>query len=84
MEFRYSQLLTMMYVTLMYGSGIPILYLFMVISYFLTYLVDKFMLLRIYSKPPRFNKKLMTVTRNWMVGALFLHFLFGFWIYSNS
>jgi len=62
----------------------PILYWFLVVTFFVTYWVDKFTVLRIYRKPPRYGKTLMKTTREWLNLALFLHFGFAFWMLSNS
>lgn len=84
MEFRYSQVLTQLFVTLMYGGGLPILYPCLICSFFIIYWVDKFTLLRVYQSPPRYNKKLMEATRGWLTVALIIHLVFSFWMFSNS
>lgn len=68
----------------MFGGGIPILYWFLVLTFFVTYWVDKFTVLRIYRKPPRYGKDLMKTSREWMNLAIILHFGFSFWIFSNT
>lgn len=83
-EYRYSTLLNMVYISLMYGTGMPVLYFFGSVTFFLSYWIDKWTLLRIYQTPPRYNKDLMKTTREWMNIAVLLHFVFGFWMYSNS
>lgn len=83
-EYRYSTTLNTVYISLMFGTGMPILYLFGFISFFLTYWVDKYAFLRIYQTPPRYNKDLMKASRESLNVAIFIHFVFGFWMYSNS
>ena len=83
-EYRYSTMLNSVYISLMFGSGMPLLYLFGFVSFFLTYWVDKFAFLRIYQTPPRYNKDLMKASRESLYVAIFIHFIFGFWMYSNS
>ena len=68
----------------MYGSGMPILYLSTAASLFLIYWVDKITLFRLYSSPPRYNKKLMSSVRSWLTIGLVIHMIMGFWMYSNS
>ena len=41
MEFRYSQILSTVYIIFMYSSGLPLLYAVAVVSFFITYWVDK-------------------------------------------
>ena len=83
-EYRYSTMMNTVYISLMFGSGMPLLYFFGFVSFFLTYWVDKFAFLRIYQTPPRYNKDLMRTTRESLYVSIFIHFLFGFWMYSNS
>ena len=41
-EIRYAQILNMVFVTFLYGSGLPLLYLFGMVEMFLIYWVDKY------------------------------------------
>lgn len=43
LEFRYSQLITVVFVIMMYSTGIPMLYMIAVVNFFITYWVDKFL-----------------------------------------
>lgn len=83
-EYRYSTMLNTVFISLMYGTGMPVLYLFAFISFSLTYWVDKWTFLRIYQTPPRYNKQLMQTSRTWIDAAIIIHFLAAFWMYSNS
>lgn len=65
LEYRYSNMMTMIFIALMFGAGIPILYAFIFFTFLITYWVDKISLLRIYRKPPKYGKKLMRATREW-------------------
>ena len=62
----------------------PIVYIFLVCTFIVTYWVDKLTVLRIYRKPPRYGKSLTKITREWLNLAIFLHFILSFWMYSNS
>ena len=42
-EDRYAQILNVIYITMMYSSGLPILYLVSSITLFLFYFIDKVM-----------------------------------------
>jgi hypothetical protein len=42
MDFRYSQILTTIFIAVMYGAGLPLLYFSTVVNLMLTYWVDKF------------------------------------------
>lgn len=84
MEYRYSQLLTMVYIALIFGAGMPIVYPIVVLTFIVTYWMDKITVLRVYRKPPRYGKILTKVTREWLNLAIFLHFIFTFIMFSNS
>ncbi|CAI2368472.1 unnamed protein product [Moneuplotes crassus] len=83
-EYRYSTMLTTVYVSLMFGTGMPILYSIAFFAFFMSYWVDKWTLLRIYQTPPRYDKDLNKTVREWINLAVILHFLFSFWMFSNS
>ena len=48
LEYRYANMLAILSVTFLYSSGIPLLYPLACIFFFVTYWVDKFLLLRCY------------------------------------
>jgi hypothetical protein len=83
-EYRYSTMINTVFISLMFGAGMPVLYLFGFIAFFLAYWVDKWTLFRIYQTPPRYNKELNKVSREWLNVAIIIHFVFSFWMYSNS
>ena len=43
MEVRYSQIMTFFFITLMYSSGIPVLYIISMLQFFFMYWIDKFL-----------------------------------------
>ena len=51
MELRYANIMVVTYVTMLYGSGIPILYIIAAIYFFTTYWADKLLVLYYYNKP---------------------------------
>jgi len=83
-EYRYSTMLNTVFISLMFGTGMPILYLFGFIAFWITYWVDKWTMLRIYQIPPNYNKEVVKSSREWINAAIILHFLFGWWMYSNA
>ena len=83
-EFRYSNMIVMVYLALLFGGGMPILYFFAAWIFCVTYWIDKITLLRIYRKPPRFGIEVIRFARNMLIVGVILHFGFNFWMYSNS
>ena len=48
---------------MLYSSGMPMLYPIGFVSFFVTYWVDKFLFLRVYKKPPRYDMTLASKAR---------------------
>lgn len=70
--------------TFLYSTGMPILYPVCCFSFFLTYWVDKYFFLNVYRTPPRFDIELMKTVRGLLKYAVIIHFLFGFYMISNT
>lgn len=51
MDVRYANILTVIYVVMFYGSGIPIMYVLAAVYFFSTYWFDKVLILDYYKKP---------------------------------
>lgn len=83
-EIRYSQILASFYIMMIYSSGMPLLYPIGMLQYFMTYWTDKFLFLRLYRTPPRYGIEMSEVVRKTMVFGVLVHWLFGFYMYSNS
>lgn len=84
MDFKYAAMLTVLYITMLYGSGIPILYVVAAAFYFTSYWVDKFLLLRYFKRPLMMDQYLAKNTLSWFKYALVLHIIGGMLMYSNS
>jgi len=80
---------------LMYSSGMPLLYPIGMFQMIATYWVDKYLckqritnpaylVLRFYKTPPRYGIEMSNVVRNVMQQAVWVHMLFGFYMFSNS
>ena len=80
---RYGEVLMCVMVTMMYGSGMPMLYAFacffcVAISY-----SDKRFLLRVCRRPPRYGVALATLAMEVTPWAAFVHLLFGMWMHTH-
>lgn len=84
LEFRYSTLLTTIFMIFMYSSGLPLLYLIAFISFFFTYWFDKLFLLKWYRRPPAYTLHLSRKTRAIMRFSMIPHFFIGLYMYTNS
>jgi hypothetical protein len=54
-HFKYSSVLNIAFVTMMYGSGIPILYPIAVVAYLVFYILERVMVAYFYQLPPTFD-----------------------------
>ena len=83
LSIRYAQILAMIFLVLMYSSGMPILYPIMCISLLVTYAVDKFMFIKICRRPPAYT----TYFGDWSIymleNAVLLHVIVGVWMYTS-
>ncbi len=84
MDYKYANLLTVLFVTMLYGSGIPILYPISVIFFLVTYWSDKLLIFNYYRKPELLDESLALKTLGWFKYALVLHVIGGVYMYSNS
>lgn len=69
---------------MMYSAGIPLLYPVSMVSFFLTYWVDKYLFIRYYKNPPQYTMAMAERTVSLMRYSLILHFIIGFLMLSNS
>eukprot|EP00347_Sterkiella_histriomuscorum_P019608 403340984 len=83
-EVRYAQVMTSIFITMIYSSGMPILYLVAMTQFFMMYWVDKFLFIKVYKNPPRYGIELSDISRKVLMYSVLVHLCFGFYIYSNS
>jgi len=81
---KYALALNTIFVTLFYCSGMPILLFFGAASLFLQYWVEKYLLLRFYSRPPQYNHDINTITLRIIPLALIFHLALGIYTYGSE
>ena len=79
---RYAQVLSTIFVTLTYSSGIPGLYALNFVILFVQYWVDKWLVFNYYKKTPYFTAQLSKSVVDLLPWGVLLHALFGYIIYS--
>lgn len=84
LEFRYSNILSILAVIFMYSSSMPILYVFGMVYFFITYWIDKVLLFRYYKKPVMFDSYIARKSLSWFKYILLLHCLGFLIMFSNS
>jgi hypothetical protein len=83
-EIRYAEALKVVFVTMMFGAGLPLLYPIASATMFIYYAVEKFKLAYWYKKPPMFNNLISEDTFNWLEWAFFLNIWISFWMLSSD
>ena len=83
-EFKYSNILTVLTVTLLYSGGLPILYPTAALFFFITYWMDKCLLLRCYRKPIKFDNYIAKHTLVCFKFALLAHIGGFLLMYSDT
>lgn len=82
-HFKYSFLMNVTFITMMFGVGLPILFPIAFTTYLVTYCQEIYMLYYVYKRPPTYDEKLAkAVLNNLQYASLFL-LGFGFWQISN-
>lgn len=82
-EIRYAQILNLLFVCLLYGSGLPFLYIITFVNLLIIYWLDKCYLLRICKLPKNYDEKLEEGIRNFLWIFLLVHITFAIWVYGN-
>ena len=84
MHFKYSSILTQVYISFMYGLFVPVLFPIATIGIMNMYLVEKFALLYYYRKPPMYDEKLQKESIRLLKNAPVAMFLLGYWAMGNN
>ena len=84
MDFKYASMVVILFVTFLYGSGIPSLYIVALANFFVTYWVDKYLVLTYYSKPAFLDESLALRILSLFKFAIILHLIGGILMYANS
>jgi hypothetical protein len=81
---RYAQHLNMLFFALTFSAGLPLLLFLALISFALSYLVDRFLLLRFYRRPPQRDERLQVKVNQALPYALFIHLGLACWMYGSQ
>lgn len=84
MHYKYSSILTIVYITFMYGFGMPVLFPIAMASFLVLYFVEKLMLFYGYVMPPMYDERLSNDVLTKLQFAPLLYLCFGYWMASNQ
>ena len=78
-HFRYSNVLMITYVTMLYGTSMPILFVIAAVSFLIKYYLDIYMLHYVFTAPPTYDETLNLEMIEILKFAPLLLLGFGFW-----
>jgi len=79
----YGEAYLLIFVCLIYATGMPILCMFAFFGFSYKYLADKWAILNFYKKPPMYGDQFYYMTQSLMPIAIALHSAFGVWTLAN-
>ena len=83
-HFKYSSVLNIVFVTFMYGFGLPILFPIACVTFAVTYIIEKSSLYYSYRQPPAYDATLSNTCLEKMWWAPVLYIAFGYWMASSK
>jgi len=84
MHFKYASIENTVFVTFMYGFGMPILFPIAAFSFLVLYLCERSMLFYAYRLPPMYDHRLSESVLNKLNFAPCMFLFFGYWMVSNQ
>jgi hypothetical protein len=82
-HFKYSLMMNIVFITFMYGAGLPILFLVATVSFAVFYVLERLLIAYSFKQPPAIDHKSNENTCDFMMYAPLLFMGNGFWMYSN-
>lgn len=80
---KYSSILKIIFITMMYGVQLPVLFPIAFMSFMILYVLENFLLYYSYRIPPTYDEKLNESVLNTMINAPLFMCFFGFWQLSS-
>ena len=82
-HFKYSYMLNVVFMTFMFGAGMPILFPIGLASFLIFYLVERLSLAYSSQKPPMFDHHINLTAISILLLAPILFCSFGYWMMTN-
>lgn len=83
-HFKYSNMLNIAFITMMYGVGLPALFPIAAINYLNQYMVERLIVARYMKQPAALDDKLTQNCVNMLRFAPLLFLINGYWMLSNQ
>jgi len=81
---RYAQLLNFIFLSMTFSAGLPLLLILALVNFVLSYVFDRFLLLRFYARPPQRNERLQRKVNSILPYAVFVHLGFAAWMFGSE
>jgi len=82
-HFKYSNVLNITFVTMLYGAAMPVLFPVAMLTFFNIYTQERLCLAYYYQQPPSLDDKLIKSTLRILKWGVVGYLAFGYWSYSN-
>ncbi|KRX00706.1 hypothetical protein PPERSA_00933 [Pseudocohnilembus persalinus] len=82
-DLRYSQILNVIFIGMVYSAGLPLLYFCVFLHLFLLFWFDKIWVLKICRIPKNYDEEMQNIVKKIIWIAPILHLIFAIFIYGN-
>ena len=82
--YQYAYMLTVVWITFLFGQLIPMLFPIGLIALIVLYLTDRLLLAYSYRAPPVYDRKMATLSIFMLQFATIMYVAIGAWVYSNQ
>lgn len=83
-DYKYTWILNSVFISFMFGFGMPILFIITAGSLLIIYVVEVTALFKAYRQPPKYDEKLSRAVLEMMWWAPALYLAFGYWMASSK
>ena len=83
-ETAYSRMMSTLFVLLLFSAGMPILYLIGFIFFLLTFITNKIVILKSYTKSTTLTRTIPKYGQRILIGAVYCHVVMALFMYTND
>ena len=83
MHYKYSAIMNIVFITMMFGTGLPILFPLASFSLLTMYMLEKYEIYYVFQQPPAYDEKLNNSFLNNIDKAPIFLLSFGYWFLTN-
>lgn len=83
MHYKYSAIMNIVFITMMFGTGLPILFPLASFSLLMMYMLEKYEIYYVFQQPPAYDEKLNNSFLNNIDKAPIFLLSFGYWFLTN-